>query len=536
MAGKNQDQPMMDVQQATKRRSSNRGQMTKQLQKADGILQKGEPQQCDLDLLTATISNIEKRTKTIEDLDEIILQAAEDEETYEHVFEEADDYNIQINEHLIRYKLFLERSTIAAEKAAQPTASADTVSIASITPSTQRRQVNLPKLQLPTFNGDCLKWTTFIDTFKAAVDDDPTLEDIQKFQYLSAQLVGEAARTVEGLQLTNANYIEAMQLLKNRYGQTHKIISSHMKALWSLPIPSTNTESIRAFYDSLEKHTRGLKALGKAEDSYGELLVPIVFEKLPASVKTQISRAHGDKAWTIQELKDAIHKEIQANQAASDIENMRETSDIPSSTATSFHIGTKPMPKKSCIFCNGSHPSGRCTTVTDRNKRIEVLSRNKSCFNCFGPRHKSTDCWSKFSCRNCGKKHHTSICDQAKQHEKSHNRNGEKNVTHVKLTPTSGPVLLKTTRGTVSSEIRSISVNVLLDEGAQRTFITEETARSLSIRDEDCQTEHLNLGSFGNEDTGIRAIKATDIKLKTKSGDITMRTLIVPKISSPVTS
>ena len=82
MAGKNQDQPMMDVQQATKRRSSNRGQMTKQLQKADGILQKGEPQQCDLDLLTATISNIEKRTKTIEDLDEIILQAAEDEETY----------------------------------------------------------------------------------------------------------------------------------------------------------------------------------------------------------------------------------------------------------------------------------------------------------------------------------------------------------------------------------------------------------------------------------------------------------------------
>ncbi|XP_006819849.1 uncharacterized protein LOC102803860 [Saccoglossus kowalevskii] len=260
-----------------------------------------------------------------------------------------------------------------------------------------------------------------------------------------AQVEGEAAKTIEGLQLSSANYKEALQLLKDRYGQPHKLISCHMTALWQLPKPNTTIVSIRSFYDSLETHIRGLKSLGKTEESYGELLVPIVLDKLPQSVKIQISREHGDKAWTITELKDALYKEIQANQAAINIGNEQYDNPIP--TAATLHVGTRAKPKP-CVFCQGSHLSGRCQVVSDDKTRMEILVKNKICFNCFGGKHRSTECWSKFSCRKCGKRHHTSICDASQKHgENTRTTTETPNTTHVNLTPTSGPTLLKTAIG-----------------------------------------------------------------------------------------
>jgi len=59
----------------------------------------------------------------------------------------------------------------------------------------------LPKLSLPTFNGDPLSWQTFWDSFVAAVDSSPVLSGVQKFTYLRAQLLEEAARAVARLQM-----------------------------------------------------------------------------------------------------------------------------------------------------------------------------------------------------------------------------------------------------------------------------------------------------------------------------------------------
>ena len=58
---------------------------------------------------------------------------------------------------------------------------------------------------------------------------------MQKFQYLRANLKGEALRLVDGLTLTDVNYDEATSLLKMRYGQPHKLITAYMKALWEIP-------------------------------------------------------------------------------------------------------------------------------------------------------------------------------------------------------------------------------------------------------------------------------------------------------------
>lgn len=74
------------------------------------------------------------------------------------------------------------------------------------TPTHSGQVSRLPKLQLLTFSGDPLEWLTFWDSFDVAVNSNPSLEGVQKFNYLRAELTGEAARVIAGFPLTNTNY------------------------------------------------------------------------------------------------------------------------------------------------------------------------------------------------------------------------------------------------------------------------------------------------------------------------------------------
>jgi hypothetical protein len=72
----------------------------------------------------------------------------------------------------------------------------------------------LPTLDLPTFSGDILLWQTFWESFESSVHSNTALLNVQKFTYLKSQLQNEAERCISGLSLTNANYEQAICLLK----------------------------------------------------------------------------------------------------------------------------------------------------------------------------------------------------------------------------------------------------------------------------------------------------------------------------------
>ena len=92
----------------------------------------------------------------------------------------------------------------------------------------------------------------------------------------------------------------------------------------------------------------------------------------------------------------------------------RRTSSM--STTSSFYVGanrggTHEKHKKdpNCVFCKGMHKPTLCTTVSCPKARLTVVKNAGLCFNCLG-RHKVSQCPSKFTCRECRKKHHTSLC------------------------------------------------------------------------------------------------------------------------------
>ena len=62
-----------------------------------------------------------------------------------------------------------------------------------------------------------------------------------------------------------------------------------MEALLDVPNPNNNLTSLRTFHDIIESHSHGLATLGEFEQTYGDLLVPIILGKLPKDVKQNLA-------------------------------------------------------------------------------------------------------------------------------------------------------------------------------------------------------------------------------------------------------
>ena len=84
-------------------------------------------------------------------------------------------------------------------------------------------RTRLPKLSLPKFRGDVTKWNTFWDSFQSAVHRNEGITNIDKFNYLKSVLEGSAARAIEGLTLTEANYGAAEEILQERFGRPNRL-------------------------------------------------------------------------------------------------------------------------------------------------------------------------------------------------------------------------------------------------------------------------------------------------------------------------
>ena len=198
----------------------------------------------------------------------------------------------------------------------------------------------LPKLALPKFDGNPLNWQSFWDSYRTAVHDNPCLSNIQKLNYLRAQLYDEASKSIAGFPLTDANYLESIKLLQERFGQQHRVVSAHMQALLNITNPTNTLSSLRIFYDTLEIHIRGLEALGKSHETYGDILVPIIHKKLPTDLIKTLAREHDNNEWKLNELRKAIRREVEILEVGENNTNLNDLENtLPASPTAAFSTG-----------------------------------------------------------------------------------------------------------------------------------------------------------------------------------------------------
>ena len=66
--------------------------------------------------------------------------------------------------------------------------------------------VKLPKFMLKKFTGNPLEWKTFQETNEAAIGQNESLSELEKFTYLDRYLQRTAFQAIEGFPLTSENY------------------------------------------------------------------------------------------------------------------------------------------------------------------------------------------------------------------------------------------------------------------------------------------------------------------------------------------
>ena len=287
---------------------------TKLITEANEILQ-GTLNDDDLTQIDVISRLLEEKRKTLNDINQQVLSLC-NVETIEIEIEESEE----IVEKIVKCRRNIEEATRRNnENQSTLVSQPSTMNGYGLQPTHTQAKARLPKLPLPKFKGDVTDWTSFWDSFKSAVHSNVQLSNIDKFNYLNSLLEGTAARTIQGLTLSEANYNSAIEILQERFGRPQQIISAHMDEILKIQAcPSERASSLHFVYD-ISVHVRGLALLGVSSEQYGSLLIPIVMSKLPNDIRLQIARKATSEVWKMEDLLDMIKKEIQAREASEQI-------------------------------------------------------------------------------------------------------------------------------------------------------------------------------------------------------------------------
>lgn len=356
----------------------------------------------------------------------------------------------------------------------------------------QQCSARLPKLEIPSFNGDRLKWSEFWDSFSASVHKNTSLSDIEKLNYLMSKLTGEARQSVSGIFLSNENYSLVVELLKERYGDAQTVVNSHYVELINLKLAPNTAKGLRGLYDHIEKHLRSLEALEQNIDQ--DIFISMITSKIPKEVLIQLELQKGARnKWSVKELRELFNNYVAARERAEQNhgttkgETTEDYNKSMVSSAEALIVGSKAVGGKvenrfstNCRFCNAHHWNDECSEYDTAEKRKQRI--RGCCFRCLKQGHSAKDCPKRIICAHCNKRnhHHRSLCpqkfgttanEQANLAEEIESEDEELD-TENSLISSGEKVLMQTARADINNPNNGLKQNVrmLLDSGSQRTY------------------------------------------------------------------
>ena len=146
----------------------------------------------------------------------------------------------------------------------------------TISPSSSSREgVKLPKLDVPSFDGNIFNWKTFWDQFSISLHDRTTLSDSEKLVYLQQLLRDCPAKcSIKGLSWSGECYSEAVDSFKSWYDRPRLIHQTHVRMiLEALSLKNNDGKELRKLDDTMQQHIRALKAMTVSLQAHSSLLL-----------------------------------------------------------------------------------------------------------------------------------------------------------------------------------------------------------------------------------------------------------------------
>lgn len=401
------------------------------------------------------------------------------------------------------------------------------------TPTPRAAGAKLPRLEVPSFDGDILKWKSFWEQFSASIHKRSDLTAAEKMVYLQNALKDKAAKsTIEGLTKSGEHYEEAVKCLQSRYDRPRMVHQTHVRRIVEASSLKDGTgKELRTLHDTVVQHLRALKALGhEPSKEFITSLLELKLDPVTMFEWQRHSQEHNDVP-DCEKLLEFIDLRAQAAEATVVEKKPRSSHPPPSNKSKpipALAASTKEAEGK-CIACKSEkHPLYSCSKFRSmsHDEMVDLLKLHGHCLNCLRHGHFVRDCKSLHRCRTCQRPHHSLL-----HVDKTPSANlADVPANHASVRIQSN-LLLMTCQVLVRSPSGVMQVRALLDSGSSVSFVSERVAQALRLRRSSQVVRICGITGFSleNNNRSITSFKIASVH--TPSRQLGVNAVIVPHVT-----
>ena len=273
-------------------------------------------------------------------------------------------------------------------------------------------------MPLPVFKGDRADWRSFWKRFTNAINRIKDLANDERLTLLLESLKDPEGQAIVSRAIRNGEeYSGVAKLLNECYDQPREVFLEATRQLTSMSKLSHNSVSLTEAIETLANTISTVQQYG--DGTVGQMIAALVEAKMDSKVLED---------WRIEQPPSVIPD------AEALLKFLRKRKGALGSVEREFHYSrppkqsvpqNKPSPSNSnkgkavltlhtvdsvsCSLCHQEHPLHLCSQFRDMdvNSRHKVFSPLKACYNCLRSGHTVRQCPSRYSCKECGQKHHT---------------------------------------------------------------------------------------------------------------------------------
>ncbi|UYV76756.1 hypothetical protein LAZ67_14001959, partial [Cordylochernes scorpioides] len=349
--------------------------------------------------------------------------------------------------------------------------------------------VNLPKINLPIFNGDSANWLSFREIFNSTINSNQTLTEIQKFQYLNASVKGPAEKLIRGFPISDKNYQQAWDTLCNIFNNRRELVFSQINKIFSIrPLKSISAGSLYEILDVCNEGIRNLSVLGLEKNTLTDLILINFFEKRigEALRKEWELTLQNEEYPTFENFVNFLEKHARSLQGMRIPLFQEQKTSSKNMMAHGLYVNKG----QNCILCHQIHKLNDCHRFINLPlpKKWELVKKHKLCQNCLRANHEISKCLITSRCKNCKQNHHTLL----------HEYNSEPSIPQ----PTTSQEMLISTNTICNAMPLETETNILLstalikvkakdgsfvlcralvDNGSQISLISEQCCHKLGL-------------------------------------------------------
>ena len=278
------------------------------------------------------------------------------------------------------------------------------------------------KLEVPKFDGNPLHWFQFWGDFEELIASNTSLTNIEKFTYLNqALLTPESQKIAAEAGGPRKNFDKSVKALKafyedkrliyqrsvQKFVETGRDLGLNRKDLNSLKSSLNGIETTmeQCEGDTLDQMKAAIMLLKFGRDLEAAWKRETTKLKEPPSTKVVVDFL-GDQLTSISGTREEFDHIQQLSQPPSGKHNKK-----------TIHRISAPTELGSCPACSSTgHSLARCNAYRNwgLKRKNNLVKAHNLCYNCLQAGHRISACTNKGTCRECKRRHHTTLHDPAK--------------------------------------------------------------------------------------------------------------------------